>query len=127
MDAFFKELGRTVLARWKRENFSLATFPEIARVALDERPPVAHVELPAFLREFLLNDEQAFQTQSGFGQPELVVYDHPRFYIQLLFWLDGTTSAAAALLLAFVLAPDALASAPRMPRSALSEFPPRGA
>src|SRR6266853_5307367 len=23
---------------------------------------------------------------------ELVVYSHPRFYIQLLFWLDGTTA-----------------------------------
>src|SRR5256885_198968 len=27
----------------------------------------------------------------GFRQPELVVYDDPRFYIQLLFWLEGTT------------------------------------
>ncbi|MDZ4288366.1 MAG: hypothetical protein U0984_10430 [Prosthecobacter sp.] len=91
MNAFFKELGRVVLERWKRENFSLAKFPEIARVALEERPPAQHVDLAAFMREFLLNDEQPFQTQSGFGQPELVAYDHPRFYIQLLFWLDGTT------------------------------------
>lgn len=91
MNAFFKELGRVVLERWKRENFSLAKFPEIARVALEERPPAQHVDLPSFVREFLLNDEQPFQTQSGFGQPELVAYDHPRFYIQILFWLDGTT------------------------------------
>ncbi|MEA3188236.1 MAG: hypothetical protein QOD99_2066 [Chthoniobacter sp.] len=91
MDAFFKELGRTVLERWKRENFSLQAFPEIARVALEKRPPSKHVDLPALIQEFLLNDEQAFQTQSGFGQPELVAYDHPRFYIQLLFWMEGTT------------------------------------
>lgn len=91
MDPFFAELGRTVLERWEREGFALATFPEIARVALDARPPSAHVDVPAFVREFLLNDQQAPQTQSGFGQPELVVYGHPRFYIQVLFWLDGTT------------------------------------
>ncbi len=91
MDAFFTNLGRTVLGSWKRENFALETFPAIAQAALDERPPVAHVDLAAFLREFLLNDEQAFQTRSGFGQPELVVYHHARFYIQVLFWLDGTT------------------------------------
>lgn len=91
MDAFFKELGRTVLQRWKQANFSLAKFPEIARVALEERPPAEHVDLPAFMREFLINDEQPLQSQSGFGQPELVAYEHPRFYIQLLFWLDGTT------------------------------------
>jgi len=92
MDAFFKELGCTVLERWKRENFSLAKFPAIARVALDERPPSEHVDMAVFTREFLLNDEQAMQTHSGFGQPELVVYEHTRFYIQVLFWMDGTTA-----------------------------------
>ena len=91
MNAYFQELGRTVLLRWKRENFSLTAFPEIARVALEERPPAQQVDLAAFMREFLLNDEQPFQTLSGFGQPELVAYTHPRFYIQVLFWLDGTT------------------------------------
>jgi len=91
MDAFFKELGRGVLEQWKRKNFSLESFPKIARAALDARPPADHVDPAALMRDFLLNDEQPFQTQSGFGQPELVVYDHPRVYIQVLFWLDGTT------------------------------------
>ncbi len=92
MDQFFKELGRTVLARWKEQNFSLARFPEIAKGALDEQPPSENVDLAALIRQFLLDDEQPFQTQSNFGQPELVVYDDPRFYIQILFWLDGTTA-----------------------------------
>ncbi|MEN3941171.1 hypothetical protein WJU23_07750 [Prosthecobacter sp. SYSU 5D2] len=91
MNAFFKDLGRTVLQRWKQADFSLEKFPEIARNALDEKPPAQHVKLADFMREFLLDDEQPFQTQSGFGQPEIIAYDHPRFYIQLLFWLDGTT------------------------------------
>lgn len=50
-----------------------------------------HVDVEALIRDFLLEDEQPFQTQSGFGEPELVVYDDPRFYIQILFWLEGTT------------------------------------
>jgi hypothetical protein len=91
MDAFFQALGRTVLERWKRVNFSLEHFPEIATAALAEHPPSEQVELAALMREFLLDDEQPVQTQSGFGQPELVVYEHHRFYIQLLFWLEGTT------------------------------------
>ncbi len=91
MDAFFTELGRTVSARWKAVNFSLPAFPGIARTTLEERPPAENVDLVALVREFLLDDEQPFQTASGFGQPELVVYDDPRFYIQILFWLDGTT------------------------------------
>src|ERR1700743_3407364 len=92
MDAFFADLGNQILSRWKRENFSLAKFPEIAQKALDERPPAAHVELSKLIRDFLSPEEQPFQTDSDFGEPEIVVYSHPRFYIQLLFWLDGTTA-----------------------------------
>src|SRR6187431_1748375 len=92
MDTLFEALGRTVLERWKRENFSLTKFPAIARAALDERSPAAHVDLATLVRDFLLNDEQPFQTDSDFGQPELVAYSHPRFYVQLLFWTDGTTA-----------------------------------
>src|SRR5688572_29817192 len=92
MDAFFEELGRTVLERWKRENFSLEKFPRIARASLDERPPATQVDLPALMRGFLLGDEQPVQTDSDFGEPELVVYSHPRFYVQVLFWMDGTTA-----------------------------------
>ncbi len=91
MNQFFAELGRTVRAQWKQTNFSLAQFPSIARAAFEKRPPSEHVDVPALVREFLLDDAQPFQTQSGFGQPELIVFDDPRFYIQILFWLEGTT------------------------------------
>ncbi len=91
MDVFFKKLGQTVLERWKRENFSLEKFPEIARSSLEEQPPSKHVKLEKLMREFLLNDEQPNQSHSGFGQPEIIAFDHPKFYIQLLFWMDGTT------------------------------------
>lgn len=91
MNSYFCELGRRVYERWEKENFSLEAFPGIATRALKEKPPSKHVELKALMRDFLLEDEQPFQTTSGFGQPELIVYDSPKFYIQLLFWLDGTT------------------------------------
>ena len=92
MDPYFTALGNSVLEQWKRQNFSLSVFPKIARAALDGRPPATEVDLPALMRDFLLNDEQALQTDSEFGEPELVVFSHPRFYIQVLFWLDGTTA-----------------------------------
>ncbi len=91
MIPFFTELGQSVLDRWKAANFTLAAFPSIAQAVLEERPPAEHVEVAELIREFLLEDRQPFQTQSGFGQPELVVFDDPRFYIQILFWLEGTT------------------------------------
>jgi hypothetical protein len=92
MDTFFKELGETVLKLWKRDKFSLAKFPQIARAALEQRPPATQVDLPAFMRDFLLHEKHPSQTDSPFGEPEIVVYKHRRFYIQLLFWMDGTTA-----------------------------------
>ncbi len=91
MDVFFKKLGQTVLEQWKRENFTLEKFPGIARAALEKQSPSKHVDLAKLIREFLLNDEQSAQSHSGFGQPEIIAFDHPKFYIQLLFWMDGTT------------------------------------
>ncbi len=91
MDSFFTALGRDVRERWKAANFSLASFPGIACSVLEARRPADHVDVASLVRDFLLCDEQPFQTQSGFGEPELIVYDDPRFYIQILFWLDGTT------------------------------------
>ena len=87
MDPFFKELGDAVLKRWKKENFSLAKFPQIARAALDARPPAKHVDLAVFMCDFLLSEEYPPQTDSPFGEPEIVAYSHSRFYIH--FVLDG--------------------------------------
>ncbi|MEX1010156.1 MAG: hypothetical protein WEC72_02310 [Chthoniobacterales bacterium] len=91
MDTFFVDLGRRVRERWQAVDFSLAAFPSLAQAALEENPPATQVDLADLMRLFLRDDEQPLQTASGFGQPELVVFDDPRFYIQLLFWLDGTT------------------------------------
>ncbi|MGY8640091.1 MAG: hypothetical protein ACKVJU_03230 [Verrucomicrobiales bacterium] len=91
MNFYFDKLGRTVLERWQQQNFSLEAFPELARLAIEEAPPSENVDLEETIHEFLSNDDQPFQSQSGFGQPELVAFNHPRFYIQILFWLDGTT------------------------------------
>jgi hypothetical protein len=92
MEAFFQTLGDNILDQWKRTNFSLEKFPALATSALQKARPSANLDLDEFLRAFLLDDRQAFQTESGFGEPEIVVYDHARFYIQMLFWLNGTTA-----------------------------------
>ena len=91
MNAYFEKLGRTVLEKWRQQNFSLEAFPELASIALDEAPPSENVDIEEMIHEFLANDEQPFQSESGFGQPELIAFNDPRFYIQILFWLEGTT------------------------------------
>ncbi|MFT6576785.1 MAG: hypothetical protein ACJA16_004996, partial [Akkermansiaceae bacterium] len=79
MNPYFEKLGRTVLERWRQQNFSLGAFPELARIAIDEAPPSENVDLEEMIQEFLANDDQPFQSQSGFGQPELVAFNDPRF------------------------------------------------
>ena len=79
MNPYFDQLGRTVLERWREQNFSLETFPEIARLALEQSPPSQNVDLEELVHEFLSRDEQPFQSQSGFGQPELVAFNDQRF------------------------------------------------
>lgn len=91
MNPYFETLGRTVMERWRQQNFSLEAFPELARIAIDEAPPSENVDLEEMIHEFLANDDQPLQGQSGFGQPELVAFNDPRFYIQILFWMEGTT------------------------------------
>lgn len=91
MNPYFEKLGRTVLDRWRQQNFSLEVFPELAQIAIDEAPPSDNVDVEEMICEFLTNDDQPLQGQSGFGQPELVAFNDPRFYIQILFWMEGTT------------------------------------
>ena len=91
MNSYFEKLGRTVLERWQQQNFSLEAFPELARTAMDEARPSDNVDLDEMVQEFLANDNQPVQGQSGFGQPELIAFTDPRFYIQILFWMEGTT------------------------------------
>ena len=91
MNPYFEKLGRKVLERWREQNFSLEVFPELARIAMDETPPSENVDLEEMIHEFLTNDDQPLQGHSGFGQPELVAFNDSRFYIQILFWMEGTT------------------------------------
>jgi hypothetical protein len=91
MFPFFLQLGQNVAQHWQAANFNPTVFPALARTALEECCPSENVDIPALLTEFLTRDAQPLQSQSGFGQPELIVFEHPRFYIQILFWLDGTT------------------------------------
>jgi hypothetical protein len=91
MNPFFHALGTRAVHSWQALNFDPRAFPALAARLLEEADPARNADLERVLEDFLLTEEQPFQTQSGFGQPELVVFDHPRLYIQLLFWMDGTT------------------------------------
>ena len=92
--AFFESLGDALDDAWRERNYDERVFPELAVEALTREPPSGHLDAEAFLRWAIttraLPPQQDLRTD--FGEPPVTVYRGPRFYIDVLFWLDGTTS-----------------------------------
>jgi hypothetical protein len=91
---FFRDLGLTILDRWQRADFDGRAFPDIAVAALRERPPSDHVapmDVVRWVHEAPRLVPQA-DIETRFGQPPITVFASERFYIDVLFWVDGTTT-----------------------------------
>lgn len=91
MNPYFEKLGQTILEQWQEHDLSLTAFPALTKAAMEKSPPSSNVDLEELIHEFLTNDNQPTQGHSGFGQPELIAFNHEHFYIQILFWMEGTT------------------------------------
>lgn len=91
---FFSQLGSLVEAAWRRRDYDERAFPEVAVQALADLPPAGHVDGVALAASFLRPDGGPWPPQhpSNFGQPPLRVFQGSRFYIEVLCWLDGTTT-----------------------------------
>jgi hypothetical protein len=91
---FFHDLGSLLLGRWKATDFDSRVFPDLAVAALHENPPSAHVDPMDVIRwahQTPLLVPQA-DIDSKFGQPAITVFRCERFYVDALFWVDGTTA-----------------------------------
>ncbi|MEA2206295.1 MAG: hypothetical protein QOE77_3071 [Blastocatellia bacterium] len=90
----FRELGILVESRWRAQNYDDALFPEIAAEALAEVSPATRVDaweiVTAFTSEYALPAQQ--DIEGSFGNPPITVFSGNRFYIDVYFWLDGTTA-----------------------------------
>ena len=88
---FFSTLGDRALVAWKSVDFNPSDFPRIASTTLAALPPSEHIKPMDLFGQFLNSDKVPAQSTSGFGQPELIVFENNRFYIQVLVWMDGST------------------------------------
>jgi hypothetical protein len=90
----FHALGDRIEAAYRAAGYDESAFPAIAAAALAERPPAAELDADAVLRWALLAPELPRQADvdGPFGQPAIQVYSTPRWYIEVLHWLDGTTA-----------------------------------
>src|SRR5215469_6516468 len=91
---FFQDLGSLVEQRWKGRNYEEEAFPEIAASALAESNSSKLVNPWDIIRwvntAAYLPEQQ--DIPGRFGDPPITLYNGPRFYVDVYFWVDGTTS-----------------------------------
>jgi hypothetical protein len=90
----FQQLGALVERRWRAENYSEQVFPEIAAQALTESDLPARIDPWEIIRWVHTAGSlpQQYDVEGRFGNPPITLFAGPRFYIDVYYWLDGTTS-----------------------------------
>ena len=92
--SYFTRLGERIEHEWRSLSYSEDRFPEISARALVEDTPIGTIEPDDVLRWVRTAScivPQA-DVEARFGSPPVTVFRAPRFYITVLFWIDGTTS-----------------------------------
>lgn len=90
----FQELGELIERRWRAENYSERAFPELAAQALTEANLPAKVDPWEIIRWVQTAVSLPYQkdVDGSFGNPPITLFVGPRFYIDVYYWLDGTTT-----------------------------------
>lgn len=90
----FEDIGNQLLCAWEKDSFNEQRFPDLAHQALIKNQ--LHLTLDTDkLLSWLFSASQIPKQQnleSSFGDCCLTVYTCEHFYIEVLFWLEGTTS-----------------------------------
>ncbi len=87
----FRELGATIKSRWRDIGYDEMRFAELATSALAEAQLSRRVSLDDVLMWAQTAIDMPPQVENPFGKPITVFYD-PRFFIDVLTWIDGTTA-----------------------------------
>ena len=90
---FFQDLGRDIHRAWGERRFERLAFPDVAVGVLTQVNPAAHVDVAEVLDWVATADTLPVQDyRQKFADLNLVVYRGQRFFIEVLFWADGTTA-----------------------------------
>lgn len=88
---YFAELGEQLDAEWGRKLYDERALPALAEAALLASPP--HLSItPDDVVAWGLTASFDAGGAGEFGEPPVVVYRARRFFIEVLFWFDSTTS-----------------------------------
>jgi len=93
MIPYFQSLGERIERAWLARSYDEEAFPQLAMEALERDPPSENVGVMDIV-DWIFGPAQPFRQPSSrdlFGEPPVMLYQGPRFYIEGLFWLSGTT------------------------------------
>ena len=90
----FAELGALIERRWCEQNYDENSFPAIAAGAISELQPSSNIDPWEIIKwvHSTPNLPEQMDLPGKFGNPPITVYVGPRFYIDVYYWLDGTTT-----------------------------------
>ena len=94
MIPYFRGLGRHIEQLWLEHSYNEEIFPQLVQGVLDRDSPSEHVTVEDIL-DWIFSSSQAFrqpQYSYLFGEPPVMLFQAPRFYIEALFWFSGTTA-----------------------------------
>jgi hypothetical protein len=90
----FDDLGPAIERAWQRLNYDERAFPALAAKALRAARLHERTDHAEVIRWTLSTPElpQQDDLEATFGEPPITLYHGRRFFIQVLLWLDGSTS-----------------------------------
>lgn len=90
----FQTLGREIEEVWRNENYDEEIFPALAADALRRAELPTKVTAWEVIEWALAQNELPPQKDpnANFGDPPITLFVSPRFYIDVYFWLEGTTA-----------------------------------
>lgn len=94
MIPYFQSLGERIERAWLCRNYDEEIFPQLALDELERDPPLGQVETTDLI-DWTFGPCHEFQQPGDselFGEPPVMLYQAPRFYIEALFWFSGTTA-----------------------------------
>ncbi|HSK77369.1 MAG TPA: hypothetical protein VLQ45_13030 [Thermoanaerobaculia bacterium] len=94
MISYFRSLGESIEKTWLRHSYDEEVFPRLVLEELGRNPPLMSVEVKDIV-DWIFGSSQGFvqpNPRALFGEPPVTLFQAPRFYIEALFWLSGTTA-----------------------------------
>ncbi|MFN7963019.1 MAG: hypothetical protein U0002_17295 [Thermoanaerobaculia bacterium] len=93
MIPYFQDLGARIELQWLHHSYDEEVFPRLAVAELEKLPPAQHIKVEEIVSWTFARGQGLNQpaNRSLFGEPPVMVFQAPRFFIEVLFWHSATT------------------------------------